>query len=389
MAMRDHRAGDLSLLRRLNSLAVLRFLRSGPASVTEIASQVGLSRTATKGVLDDLDDRGWVTADYEPGAQATTTKMGRPSKPYRFRAEAGHVIGVDIGTHKILGVLTDLNGGIQASERIQLNSRVSAAGRLSALDDTIAAVLADAHCSPADLWRISVGMSGIIRDNHIRLVHAFPGWTGLDLVGHVTEKFGCPALLENDGGAAVLAEKRIGAAQPYDDVLLLLAGTRTGTSLLLGGKIYRGFRGMAGEIGALEHVRWREATAIIEGMAEHGIKPDRQSVFAAAQAGHLAALAAADRYAEILATGLATMVQAIDPQLVVVSGGIAGAGDALLTPLRRHLNTLCLEAPPIVMSTLGDESVAIGAALIAIDHIDADLADRTDNSAEFPSTSDF
>jgi predicted NBD/HSP70 family sugar kinase len=96
-------------------------------------------------------------------------------------------------------------------------------------------------------------------------------------------------------------------------------------------------------------------------------------VLTAARAGDPTARARVDRLAARMARGIATMVLALDPEMVVVGGALTRGGDLLVEDLRRHVLPLCLSPVRIETSTLGDESVSLGAVRLALDHIEADL----------------
>jgi predicted transcriptional regulator len=105
---------DLSRLRELNSLTVVRGLRDQPpATVTELANLTGLSRPAVDVIVQGLVTSGWATV-VEPGANST---VGRPARRYRFNGTAGHVLGVDVGGHKILVLVADLDGNVVHTAR--------------------------------------------------------------------------------------------------------------------------------------------------------------------------------------------------------------------------------------------------------------------------------
>ncbi|WP_207400395.1 helix-turn-helix domain-containing protein, partial [Actinomadura fibrosa] len=110
--------GDPSVLRRLNSAATLRALRDGGEStLTGLARQVGLSRPTTEGVLGELIDRGLVTeAPPRPGSG-----LGRPARRYRFRAEAGHALGIEIDAHRARLLVADLSGEVVGGHRADLD----------------------------------------------------------------------------------------------------------------------------------------------------------------------------------------------------------------------------------------------------------------------------
>lgn len=107
---------DPARMREMNQLTIVWALRGNPPStVTELAGRTGLSRPAVDVLVQQLVAEGWAEVE-EPGASST---VGRPARRYRFRAGAGHVLGIDVGVHKILVMLSDLEGNLVQSLRRQ------------------------------------------------------------------------------------------------------------------------------------------------------------------------------------------------------------------------------------------------------------------------------
>ncbi|MFG2042485.1 ROK family protein [Dactylosporangium sp. NPDC048998] len=366
---------DLTRLRELNSLTVIRALRGYPPStVTELSGRTGLSRPSTDVMVQALVADGWATVVEPTGSSI----VGRPARRYQFRADAGHVLGVDVGGHKILAVLADLDGTVLHSTRRPVTSDADPATRLSAMDATIAECLAGAGMTSADLWAVTVGVTGPVdATGRTTLFTPLPGWTSVNPAEHLGTMFSCPILVENDCKLAAVAERWHGVAQDSDDIVYLLAGMRTGAGLIIDGTLRRGYGGAAGEIGALRAVRWLDAPTHLQNCPDlpDSVGPDDAAawVFAAARDGNRAARTAVRRYTRDLAIGAAALVLALDPHVVVVGGGYSRSADVLLEPLRRELERLCLRVPEIRASTLGDESVALGALRLALDEVDARL----------------
>ncbi|MEO3885488.1 ROK family transcriptional regulator [Nonomuraea sp. B5E05] len=363
--------GDLQRLRQLNSLSSLRALREAtdPLTLTELAARTGLSRNSVIDVVTDLQERGWI-AEVEP----TMGGMGRPAKRYRFRADAGHVLGIDIGVHKVLAVITDLAGRTLSSGRVAVDRHTARPERLEAVWRAVEAALVASGLSAPDLWGVAIGSIGVVnREGLVTRVNDLPDWPGVDLIGHLGQRLSCPITVENDSKLAALAEQRLGVAAGVRDLVYLHAGRRPGAALILNGRLHHGFSGATGEVGLMEMTGWRTMAARLEDSpAARGTPPQEAAglVFAAARAGDPGALAAIDTYAHHLALGTAAMVLTLDPELVVLGGGFSRSADVLLPALHRALEPHCLRVPDIRPSALGEECVALGAACLALDHVD-------------------
>ncbi|MET7399569.1 ROK family protein [Dactylosporangium sp. NPDC005572] len=366
---------DLSRLRELNSLTVVRALRDQPpTTVTELANLTGLSRPAVDVIAQGLVSSGWATV-VEPGGSST---VGRPARRYRFRATAGHVIGVDVGAHKILVLLADLDGNVVHTARCAVAADADPAERLAALDQVLAATLEESGKDPADIWAVTVGVTGPVdASGKTTLFTPLPGWRTVDLAAHLSDRFTCPIIVENDCKLAALAERWQGAARDANDIVFLLAGMRLGAGLIIDGVLRRGYGGAAGEIGALKAVRWLTAPAHLQSCpgVPTTVSPDDAAawVFNAARAGNRDARTAVSRYVKDLAIGTAALVLALDPQVVVYGGGFSRSADLVLEPLHRELQKLCLRVPDVRASTLGADSVALGALRLALNEVDQRL----------------
>ncbi|GAA1934792.1 ROK family transcriptional regulator [Kitasatospora viridis] len=368
--------GDSSLLRRINAAVTLRSLRDGQAvTLTQLVGDTGLSRPTVEGVIDGLLESGLV-AEVDQN-QDGGRQRGRPARWFRFRAEAGHILGIEVGVHMIRAVLADLAGQQVAGLAREVAETAEVEDRLGVVRTVVAEVLRKAGVSRDSLWAVGVGTPGIVdREGTVRLGTAMPGWTGLDLGAKLRRSFRCPVLIENDANLAAIAEHWQGAAVGMGDVVFVLAGLSPGAGSLINGRLHRGFGGAAGEIGAL-HLLGQEATP--ERLLSTTGKPlaplDEAAVarvLTLAREGDEVARVAMDRFLRRLVHDVTALVLAIDPQLVVIGGWAAGLDDTL-GPLREQLELSCLRAPEVALSSLGEEVVALGALRLALDQVEEQL----------------
>jgi len=364
---------DPSVLRRLNSAAALRALRGGgEPTLSELARAIGLSRPTTEGVLSELADRGLVTEV----APRSGTGLGRPARRYRFRADAGHALGLDIDAHRVQLFLTDLNGQVIGSHRADLDLTWRPPERLAAVRAAATACLDAAGIHPTDLWAVAAGTPGVVdADGRVAHCTVVPGWQGLDLGGELGRTFPCPVLVENDANLAAMGERWRGIATGTDDLIYVLAGLHTGIGAVIGGRLHRGRSGAAGEVGMLPELGLRDTMAALTGtpISHPGGEAEAEAVLAAARDDDPEALTLVRRLAARMARGIAAMALAIDPEMIVIGGALTRTGDRLVDELRRHVRPLCLAPVRIETSALGDEAVGIGAVRLALDHIDEDL----------------
>ncbi|MFJ1729757.1 ROK family transcriptional regulator [Streptomyces sp. NPDC088254] len=368
--------GDPSLLRRINSAVVLHELRAADcATLTEITRATGLSRPTVEGVVEDLVGAGLVVE--KAAEEGAARRQGRPARRFRFRAEAGHLLGLEIGAHRVAALLSDLDGRVLGAQATEVDEGAPADERLERLRTAVAELLRRAGVPRRSLRAVGVGTPGIVEaDGTVRLGTALPEWTGLRLGERLGRSFRCPVLVENDANAAAVAEHWKGTAIGSDDVVFVLAGLSPGAGSLIGGRLHRGYGGAAGEIGAL-HLLGRGVTpeTLLSTTGEPLHPLDEQAVtqvFAQAREGDRRAGAAVERFLQRLVHDVAALVLALDPELVVVGGWAAGL-DGVLEPLRRELARYCLRPPRVALSLLGEAAVATGALRLALDHVEEQL----------------
>ncbi|MEX2971988.1 ROK family transcriptional regulator [Streptomyces sp. C184] len=367
--------GDPSLLRRINSTVVLHALRAADSpTLTDLVQVTGLSRPTVEGVVEGLVEAGLVA---EAAAGEGARRQGRPARRFRFRTEAGHLLGIEIGPHRIAALLSDLSGRVLDSAQRPVAETAPAEERLERVRAVVADLLRRSGVPRSALRAVGVAGPGIVEaDGTVRLSTALPGWTGLRLGERLRRSFRCPVLVENDANAAAVAEHWQGAATGSDDIVFVLAGLSPGAGSLIGGRLHRGFGGAAGEIGAL-HLLGREATPekllSTTGKPLHPLDEAQvAAVFAAAREGAPQAREAVDRFLARLVHDVAALVLALDPELVVIGGWAAGL-DGILEPLRGELARYCLRPPQVVLSQLGETAITTGALRLALDHVEGEL----------------
>lgn len=407
---------DPALLRRLNAAAVLRALHAADElTLTQLVKTTAVSRATVEDVIAGLDELveevGVKLGDPRP--------VGRPAKRYRFRADAGHVVGLDIGPHKVLALTADLKGRIVDRRRTVVTPETSTADRIAAAKLVVRRTLRAVGVEPGEVRAIGVATTGVVdpADGRILISDRLPGWAGVDLPAALGGLADGPVLVGNDTNLAALAEHWCGAAVGANDVICLLAGRSIAAGLLIGGKLHRGRNGAAGEIGVMRAFGWytafdrflayggdvptaergvsaaerdvsaaeRDVSAADAG--ERGLSAAERDVpvaagrdvpvaeaaervFEAVRQGDAEAAAIVRAFARDLAKGVGAAVLTMDPELVVLGGGLSGARELLAAPLREELAELCLFPVRVESSELGSESVALGAVRLALDQVE-------------------
>ncbi|MEV0391126.1 ROK family transcriptional regulator [Nonomuraea sp. NPDC050643] len=392
-------AAGTQFMREVNAAAILRRLRAEPSmSVSALAKAVGLSRQAVTRSLNALAEEGLV----EFGSlDRDSSRAGRPAQLVRFRAEAGHVLGVSISPQDLRVAVADLCGTVVAADAVTFGVRPSADEMVGTLLSTIERTLAAA--GRTTLWFASVGTPGIVDPaaGVIKLIPSMPGLTGDVLLSRLKEPLGCPIYLDNDVKLATQGERWRDAERREDSLVMLHWGERVGAGIVLNGELYRGASNDAGDIGFLdlfeggaesrhphglgpfedrvggeEIVRQAAAAAERAGDAEFRARIEAagerafEAVLAAVADGTPAALEAIDVVARRFAKGIAVIRAILNPRLVVIGGPMAGCGEPLLAALRRHLADEPLDQPVLEVSALQEDAVVHGALLHSLDEIE-------------------
>ncbi|GAA2800752.1 ROK family transcriptional regulator [Kitasatospora paracochleata] len=353
----------------MNTVAVLRALHaSRQVTLRDLTKAIGVSRNTAEDAAVALVGAG-LAEEFVP--QTDERPVGRPAKWYRFRSEYGYVIGVDLAVHEVNVIVTDLAGSERARRSGPLDPQATTDDRARAAREVIDSALGEAGIEKSQVLAVGAAISGIVGpDGRVIRSGRLPQTAGCRLGDGLAVLPEVPVLVGNDARLATLAERWRSIGRTTDNFVHILAGRYVTSGIVVDGRVLQGVHGAAGEIGALPESRWQEALSAMGGWPE-----DRESTVRAAAAGDADARARIDEVAECLATGIAALVLAVDPECVILSGGLSRAGQTLLGPLQSHLDAKTLVPIPIRLSTLGHDAVALGAVRFALDHVEQELFD--------------
>ncbi|MBT2404869.1 MULTISPECIES: ROK family transcriptional regulator [unclassified Streptomyces] len=408
--------GTPSLLRAMNDRAALELLLThGPLSRTRIGHLTGLSKPTASQLLARLESAGLVVA--------TGTDGGRPgpsAQLYALNPRAAYVGGLDVTPERVLAAVADLTGEVVGSFELPYAEGAEAVDQVT---EALGEALKAAGLQRSDLHRLVIATPGAFdpQTGQLRYASHLPGWHSPTLLEELAAALPMPVEYENDVNLAAIAEQRLGAARGHEDFVLLWNEEGLGAALVLGGRLHRGWTGGAGEVGFLPvpgHPLVRQVTRANTGgyqelagvqvlprlAAELGIDTRPQSAphaphgDTAPDAAHEAAAPQAARpdaphgpygpqvaagvallqraaaapegpylrflqsYATVLATGLASLVAVLDPEIVVLSGAVITAGgDPLRTLLEAELAELAPSRPRLVTGEVRERPVLRGA----------------------------
>jgi len=292
-------------------------------------------------------------------------------------------IGIDIGGTKTYAVALAVDGSVAAEHR--LATGFGAAAVLASAERAARALADDLGVSPADFGTVGVGIPGAVDRASGRVAHAVNlGLEDLDLGGELRARLGRPVHIENDVNAAALGAWQALGGGSTESMAYLNLGTGLAAGLVLGGRLWRGSRGVAGEIGHIPvdpagpicpcgQRGCLELTASGSGLARVWEGDSVRDLHDAAARGDAVALAVWTGFVDHVAASVRLLVLTVDPHRVVIGGGLASLGDELLAAVRGVLGDWAASSPFLAMLDLADRvevlprdfpAAAVGAALV-------------------------
>lgn len=310
---------------------------------------------------------------------------------------AAYSIGVDLGGTNLRAAAIDEGGRI--IEKIAGSTDLSS-GRDAVIDDIVANIVRlREKFGASDLAGVGIGVPGfiLIEKGVILGSHNMPGFEDYPARDEIERRLGAPVVLENDANAAALGEFLLGSGRGTSIMALLTLGTGLGSGIVIDGKLLHGAHGIGAELGHIivepggeqcgcgqrgcleryasatylaQYARRlieqdRRESSLAEVLATTG-QLDAKDVQQAAGEGDKLAREVWDRAVEYLAVGCVNLCRVLDPDVIVLGGGMAKAGENLLEPLGRHFRRLHWEISPprtaLVLGDLGNDAGVIGAA---------------------------
>ena len=376
--------GTPRLLRAHNERAVLEHLRAGgPSSRPDLARIAGLSKPTVSQALANLESAGLVRS-----VGPASPSLGRTAMLYEADPTAGYVVGVDIGRDWIRVAAADLSGEIVA-RRDERNRARSASALVKSVGEVAHEVVTAAGLTWKRVAHTVVGGPGVFDPDSDRLSLApnVPGWSRPGVMSTLREALPPTVTLDNDANLAAVGERTYGSGRDARTFVYVSVGTGIGMGVIIDGELYRGAHGAAGEVGYLplgaEGGEPAGPDAKRRGILEEAASADAvvrtakrlgmagatsaKRVFAAARGGDELALAAVEAEADRLALVVGTVAAIIDPEFVLLGGGIGSNIDLLRPPLERRLAELTPLAPPVAEGELGPDATVLGAVASALD----------------------
>jgi len=392
---------DQVFVRRINTALILNALRvSAPLSRAELAKHTGLNRSTVSSIITELIDEGFVRE-----TELQKEKVGRPGMSLELNPQGGYAIGVEIGVDFISIILADFVAQVVWQSRVAVDPQIGQDAFIHWTEELIETAVDQAHSQRLRLLGIGVGVPGLvdIRQGELKFAPNLQ-WRDVPLHAMWTSRFNLPVFAENEANAAALGEYYFGVAHQVQDFIYLSAGVGLGGGIVLGGKLFRGSGGYAGEIGHMtidpegelcgcgKRGCWE--TLVGPRMIEHNVRTVLQEgadsqllqmtegcleeitferIVTAAEAGDIVAFGALQQVAEYLGIGIANLVNVFNPQLVVLGGALNLSSEIMIPVIRKVVRENTLQQPynilEIKASRHGLDACALGAVALVLDDI--------------------
>ncbi len=374
-------------MRRLNRSAVLDLIREqSPIAQSQIARKLNISIPTVMRIAENL-----IEEDLVRWSGNTEASGGRPRSLLEFNRSGYAVIGLDLGGTKMFGTMADLGGIIQV-ERYVPWKESNPDTCLEQVIELIECLLDEPRPPGQEVRGIGIGAPGVTYfDEGVVTWAPSLGWRNLPLKQILSQRFGLPVIVENDVNLAAMGEYSFGAGKGAASLVCIAVGTGIGAGIVIDRKIYRGSQQSAGEIGylpidigclgqsyegfgALESIASglgieRRARKLF--MDENWPLPVKglraEDVFLAARDGESWAKTIVSETIDYLSLAVAAMSITIDPEIIVLGGGVSNSADILIPGILHRLEGVVPVLPKLVPSKLGYRAAVMGAIMLVLD----------------------
>ncbi|MGZ9810718.1 ROK family protein [Pseudoroseicyclus sp. H15] len=389
-------SGETKALRQL----VFEHVRaSGRAARADVVRALGISAGSVTTLTSDLIAQGNLREVTDAPRERLEMGRGRPPVALEVVGGAHHVVGIKLGDERHTAVLADFAGTIRAEVAVAASAARKAMPEMIAeIGRLVERLLAETGVRPGDISAAGIGLPGMV-DHHAGTIPWSPVMTGRDLplAAAFEERFGVRTYIDNDANMLTLAELWFGAGRNTQDFLVVTIEGGVGMGAVIGGRLWRGTRGMGLELGhtkvqidgalcrcgkrgcleayVADYALAREARTAL-GMSSRDpvdVHMLLEDLFAEAKAGNAAARSIFNRAGKILSLGLSNVLQLFDPELVILSGERMQYdylyADEMLAELHRQVLDSGRPPADVQIHAWGDLVWARGATALALDKV--------------------
>jgi predicted NBD/HSP70 family sugar kinase len=353
-------------------------IASSPISRAGMVRRTGLSRQTVADAVDTLERQGWLLVSRQG-----RRNPGRTGANYELCRDAAFVFGCDLGGTKLHVALADLSGAIVA-EAIEQTDQRSGQHLLAQIRAATDKLVRKAKIDRRRVHLGTIGIAGVVDPHSGGLTFGpnIPDFKSTNVSDGMRRAFGCNVTIENDVNLAVLGEHWRGRGQGIQNLAFIALGTGIGMGLLSDGNLVRGAHGAAAEIGYLpigadpfdpRNVAAGTFEAVVgtagilrrHGEAGGKVMDGVRGIFDAMNKGDVIARRTIEDTAKWTAIGIASVVALVDPELVILGGGI-GTRPEFITRIEAHLARCLLRPVPVAPSSLENRATLMGAIAMGL-----------------------
>jgi predicted NBD/HSP70 family sugar kinase len=381
----------MDLLRDRHRRRVLVLLQDhGALTRAELVRRSGISRATISEVVSALMADGFIR-EIEPTNGGRHGKVGRPSALLTLDPATGAAVGIDVDHDRLRLVVADLSHTVLAEADRPLDIDHDADTAMALAADLMHVAVAEAGLEPEQILGVGMGLAGPFnratgRPNPSSIS---PSWVGVDAAREMRRHIGYVVHIDNDANLGGLAESMWGAGRGVSEAAYVKVDTGVGAALIIGGQIYRGAVGTAGEMGhstiaedgpvcrcgnrgCLE--RFVGASALLDSLrGSHGDLSVAEMIRLAERgdAGCRRVIGDAGR---LIGVQVANLCNLLNPQRVIIGGSLSAAGNVLLDPIRASIERCALPmaaaTADVVAGELGNRATALGALSLVFRKVD-------------------
>lgn len=311
-------------------------------------------------------------------------------------------IGIDVGGTNVKIALVDDNGKIIYSNSVPTYAKMGYEYTVNNIKQAIRDLMKETNTTTSDIEGIGFDFPGQVdcKTGVVKLAPNIPGWVNVPIAQMIEDEFHIPTRIDNDVRCAALGELKFGAGKGCENFICITVGTGIGSGIVINGKVVRGATNAAGELGhiklqmnggpicgcgdtgcleafasgpaivamAQEYIKGGKSTKFREMAAAEGGEITPYMVAKAAEEGDPVAKRIFEIVGEYIGIGLTSVINLLNPEKVIIGGGVAESGELLLTPIRKTIKERAMvvagNAVEIVPAQLGNSAGVIGASML-------------------------
>lgn len=383
------RQGTFQWMKSVNKSIILNKIRTNaPISRAEIAKETKLTPPTVSSNVKELIEQGLVKESKLGESQG-----GRKPTMLLINQQAFYVIGVDAGPEKIECILSDLSGAIMERHSIQLTTPITNEQFLTTLKGSIHHVIQAQEVDTEKIIGIGIAMHGVVEvETGVSLLAPNLGLTNIPIKEELEKEFELEVKVENDARAMALGESWFGDHGQLSSMLAMNFGRGVGAGLVIDGKLYHGAQDIAGEVGHMTidlHGEICEcgnrgclqtfatgaalAKQAEKLLGENGRIISGEQVYKLAIEGNEHCIKLLEELGETIGVALTNLIHIINPEKIVLGGGVTNSEQFILPAIRRTVDKWSLtpdaKRTEIVVSKFGDDATIIGAVALLLEDI--------------------